>query len=96
MPDLPSLNNLSARASLLLFATADTALTLDPAQSLWVQTLNGYWDFKIFPQPEAISHNTISQGIEISINVPGNWTMQGFGRPHYTNVLLRQRVLLPV
>lgn len=88
MPAVPSLNKLPARASLLPFPTVEAALTLDPAQSPWIQNLNGQWDFQIFPRPEAVNTDALAQAAWSKIQVPGNWTMQGFGQPQYTNIVM--------
>lgn len=54
------------------------------------QSLNGEWDFKYLP-----NHNTYQQKFyrkDFSssdwdqINVPSNWQLEGYGKPHYTNV----------
>lgn len=69
-----------------------------PARSYYIPhtslLLNGKWDFHYAsipsggPEPQAFStseHET--SGIPwSSIDVPGHWQLQGFGRPHYTNV----------
>ncbi len=54
------------------------------------QSLNGDWLFKLFNQPEQVPDTLIaSTAPEIdwdTIEVPGNWTMQGYDKPIYTNV----------
>jgi len=86
MPQLPSLNKLPAHATLIPYPSAEEALSMDRAKSAWFQNLSGQWDFKIRPRPEAVTTDVLSNGEWSSIQVPGNWTMQGFGHPHYTNV----------
>jgi beta-galactosidase len=86
MPQLPGLNKLPPRATLIPYPSAADALTLSRENSPWFQNLNGQWDFKIFPRPDAATEASIRAGGWASIEVPGNWTMQGFGKPHYTNV----------
>jgi beta-galactosidase len=88
MPQLPSLNKLPARATLMPYPSAAEALKLTPEQSPWFMSLNGQWDFKIQPHPEAVTESAIASGEWSAIQVPGNWTMQGFGKPHYTNVIM--------
>lgn len=88
MPQLPSLNKLPPRALTVPFATLADALTMDRARSPWFQPLNGNWDFKILPQPEAVTEQAVHTGQWRTIAVPGSWTMQGFGKPHYTNVVM--------
>ena len=49
-------------------------------------SLNGTWDFQIKPRPAAATVEALTAAEWSPIQVPGNWTMQGFGNPHYTNV----------
>jgi beta-galactosidase len=47
-------------------------------------TLDGRWRFQLLPAPEAAPTATWDE-----VEVPGCWTMQGFGDlPHYTNVVM--------
>lgn len=92
MPQLPALNKLPPRATLIPFASVEQALSLDRNASPWFLSLNGAWDFKLKPCPEAVTTASLQEGDWKPIPVPGNWTMQGvdadrpYGRPHYTNV----------
>src|SRR5438270_3273377 len=91
MPQLTSLNKLPARATLLPYPTASdaqTGLTSEREKSPWFMSLNGQWDFKIKPKPEAVTPEAVSAADWATIQVPGNWTMQGFGQPQYTNVIM--------
>ncbi|MFP4644819.1 MAG: sugar-binding domain-containing protein, partial [Spirochaetales bacterium] len=57
----------------------------------WRQSLNGRWQFELLERPEALEARHIAPGgppLAHEITVPGNWTMQGFDRPHYTNVVM--------
>jgi beta-galactosidase len=55
-----------------------------PARSYWIPEdsilLNGTWDFQyaLTPLHDVDEWKTI--------DVPGHWQLQGFGKPHYTNV----------
>ncbi len=86
MPQLTSLNRLPPRATLLPFPSAADALQKPREESPWFQLLNGVWDFKIFGRPEQVTPAAVEHGAWSPIAVPGNWTVQGYGRPHYTNV----------
>ena len=84
-PELTGINRLPGRATLLPFATAADALNQRAARQI---TLDGTWKFKVLDQveqtpPDFPLADTTSWS---DIQVPGNWTMQGFGLPHYTNV----------
>jgi beta-galactosidase len=86
MPQLTSLNKLPPHAAGVPFASQKQALAMDHESSLWLQPLNGSWDFKILPQPEDATMQVLREDGWRSITVPGSWTMQGFGKPQYTNV----------
>lgn len=86
MPQLTGLNRLPPRATLYPFPTAEDALHKPREESPWFLLLNGVWDFKIFGAPEQVTGAAVHQGTWSPIQVPGVWTMQGYGRPHYTNV----------
>lgn len=88
MPQLPSLNTLPPRATLIPFPSASSALTLDRDQSPWFMNLSGEWQFKIKSEPDQATVAELNAGDWSPIRVPGNWTMQGFGRPQYTNVVM--------
>lgn len=63
--------------------------------------LNGKWDFFYAPNPLHAPEPTCSCGANgliqspedkltdkwSSITVPGHWELQGYGKPHYTNVI---------
>src|SRR5258705_10552534 len=88
MPQLTSMNKLPARARLLPYPSASDALTFEREKSPWFLNLNGQWDFKVKPRPEAVTAEAVGAADWSPIQVPGNWTMQGFGQPHYTNVIM--------
>ena len=46
------------------------------------------WDFIILSRPEQSTEGVSSEADWHPIHVPGNWTMQGFGHPQYTNVVM--------
>ena len=90
-PELTSLNKLPPRATFTHFATAKQALTRDPNDSPWVLRLNGEWQFRCEPTPEAAMRFTEADALADAtewgvIQVPGNLQTQGHGKPHYANV----------
>ncbi len=85
MPELTALNTLPPHTLMVPFP-ADTDPSSDPARSPWYQCLSGQWEFRLLPRPEAATVAALAAGEWQPIQVPGNWTMQGFGAPHYTNV----------
>lgn len=88
MPQLPSLNTLPPRATLIPFRSINDALSLDRNRSPWFADLSGEWQFKIKLKPDEATAADFDAGEWSRIKVPGNWTMQGFGKPHYTNVVM--------
>jgi beta-galactosidase len=53
-----------------------------------VRLLDGPWEFKLAPRPEAASRALAAKRGWAEVDVPGLWTMQGFGTPWYTNVVM--------
>ena len=91
-PELISVNRLPPRATLFPFPTVPLALSGDRTLSPWYRCLNGYWQFKLVKNPEAVPPNFFkpdaSEREYKPIEVPGNWTVQGYDKPHYTNAMM--------
>lgn len=89
-PALTQLNRLPLRATTTPFPTARLARTLDAARSPWWLGLDGTWDFTLAASPAAVPETFASPDFDTTgwarLPVPSNWTMHGFGNPHYTNV----------
>ena len=88
LPQLTGFNKLPPRATLYPFPSPIAAQTQERKSSPWFLSLNGVWDFKILSRPEEVTDEGIREAVWHPIKVPGNWTMQGFGHPHYTNVMM--------
>ena len=58
--------------------------------SPWTRSLNGDWKFSWSPRPEEDPPPFYRPGFDVSgwddIVVPGNWQVQGFGVPIYSNI----------
>lgn len=50
-------------------------------------SLNGDWDFSYFETPQEAPIPGDNFEDFKKIRVPGHWQLQGYGRPHYTNVV---------
>ncbi len=92
-PELTAINRLPARATLTPYADERSARDGIPGHSPWYRSLNGTWSFRLFERPEQAFQPELLRAPDGStgwqaIRVPGNWTMQGFDRPHYTNVVM--------
>ncbi len=93
-PEFTHFNRLPARASLWPFPDAESALANPCAdgESPWKISLNGAWRFRLFDQPEQVQTMFAQKKFNPEsptykdVRVPGNWPMQGFDKPHYTNV----------
>ncbi len=87
LPEITGVSRLPGRASLLPYDSAGAALSGSAAR---VHSLNGRWRFRLVGTVEETPQDFIAPNCKTAdwaeIAVPGNWTMQGFGRPHYTNV----------
>jgi beta-galactosidase/beta-glucuronidase len=89
-PHVVGINKLPGHVSGLPYQDLDTALNQDPTRSPWVLDLNGDWKFSIVASPKQVPDGFWDEGYDISdwstIQVPSNWTLQGFDKPIYTNV----------
>ena len=87
-PRAVALNRLPMRSPLASHSTAAAACGPREA-SPWWRSLDGRWRFALRDGPEDVTTDdvtgTASDGWS-ALQVPGHWTMQGFDRPHYTNV----------
>ena len=89
-PQLTNRNRLPARGMVVPFPDDASAFGAAPCFSPWFRLLNGNWKFQLAPSPVEAPAGFFEEGYDVSgwadIQVPGNWQMQGFGKPHYTNV----------
>lgn len=81
-------NVLPAHAPLHAYSSEQNALT--KSQSEKQLSLNGCWHFELFERPEDVPAECVDKSFDHSewseITVPGNWQLQGFDKPIYTNV----------
>ena len=89
-PECVSVNRLQMRSTLYPFPSEQLARALDREESPWFQLLNGRWQFRMAGRPEEVTPADVIPETDRSgydrVEVPGNWTLQGYGAPHYTNV----------
>ncbi len=73
------------------YETGTQALSCDRDGSANVLSLDGTWKFQLAPAPEAVPDNFWTPGFDTTawnaIQVPGNWEVQGFSKPIYTNYI---------
>ncbi len=89
-PEVLGLHRLPSRNSLIPFPDLESAVSGDRERSPWYRSLSGDWSFAFFSRPEDVPGEAVGADLDdsgwASIAVPGNWPLQGFDRPHYTNV----------
>jgi beta-galactosidase/beta-glucuronidase len=72
------------------YANEKTALTGDRNASPYFKRLNGDWKFKCIPNPVSIPQGFHEKNFDVdtwdTIAVPGNWQLQGYDKPIYTDV----------
>ena len=89
IPELTEINRLPARSFHFPFPDEEKASTRNPAKSKWVKSLDGEWIFDYFTQPEKLDPALVKRRPKkdaATVAVPGNWTRQGYDKPHYTNM----------
>lgn len=81
-PDINGINKEKPHAYSFLFE--------GKANNSLIQSLNGIWKFKWSPDPESRPIDFYKENYSTEnwddILVPGNWELQGFGTPIYTNI----------
>jgi beta-galactosidase len=83
--EVTSLNRLPAHTP--LYSWRDEKSARENQSSCSRMTLNGEWQFSLFESPEDVPDTWPAPLDESSkVVVPGNWQLQGFDRPVYTNV----------
>jgi beta-galactosidase len=88
LPEVPSLHRLPPRATLVPFPSPDLAATLDRRRSERFRLLDGTWEFRLVSRPEEAARVLRTRRGWHTVAVPGLWTTQGYGAPHYTNVVM--------
>ncbi|SHF23734.1 beta-galactosidase [Caldanaerobius fijiensis DSM 17918] len=73
------------------YSSLADAITCNRKISKYVSVLDGTWKFKLVNSPEDVPEGFYKEDYDTSgwddIVVPGNWELQGFGYPIYTNVI---------
>ncbi len=88
--EVTSINREQSHAPWGAFETAEQAIFCDRTESKWVSSLDGQWKFAYYDKPELAERfweENYSHTEWKDIKVPGNWELQGFGEPIYTNVV---------
>ncbi|MDU0353745.1 glycoside hydrolase family 2 TIM barrel-domain containing protein [Paraglaciecola aquimarina] len=89
-PELINIHRIASRPRLISSQSIAAALSGSPEASPFHLSLSGEWYFKYIEHPNQAPEDFASEGFDFStwdkIQVPSNWTMKGYGKPHYTNV----------
>ena len=89
-PQLIASHRRPAHASGWPYPDEAAALSRDPRRSPWVLDLDGRWRFHLAPNPQTLPADFYARDFDASgwdeLEVPGNWTMQGYDKPVYCNV----------
>ncbi len=95
-PTVTGIGRLDARTPLVPLADAyEPGTPTDGRGSPWLASLDGTWDFKLLNQPEDLRAEHVAplgKGKWAPMTVPGTWNAQGYGAPHYTNVIMPFRL----
>lgn len=99
MPEITGMNRLPMDSLPLAFPSEQQAkedvlagpegrdLTTNP----YYLSLDGEWDFLLYNNPLEVEASVVTDGTTASwkpILVPGAWSVQGYDKPHYTNVIM--------
>ena len=90
-PKIFGQNREKPHTKLLPYSSEDQALDGERGVSPWFKSLNGKWDFHFadspLEAPDEFYKKSFTTETWDKIQVPGNWQTQGYGQPHYTNVI---------
>ncbi len=85
-----NVNKEAAHATFIPFQSESNNPWLDKFNSPFVKSLNGTWKFNHVKKPSERPVDFYKNNFDVStwndIEVPGNWELQGFGTPIYTDV----------
>lgn len=83
-------NRIKDRSYFMSYNNIDDAISYDRGRSHGFTLLNGLWKFHYAETPELAPQSFYENEYDVSdwgdLQVPSNWQMHGYGKPHYTNV----------
>jgi beta-galactosidase len=104
-PEIQGINRLPMHSSFLPFPSEGEALAdiiagpefRRPEDNALYLGLDGPWNFKLLSNPGEDDLAWVKPGSPFgeTINVPGTWTLQGYDKPHYTNVQMPFQAVPP-
>lgn len=87
---ITSINREESHAPWGAYENVVQAMSFNQTLSKWTKSLEGIWKFAYYTKPtatEAFWEKDYNHSQWNDIKVPGNWELQGFGEPIYTNVV---------
>ena len=88
-PAVLHLNTEPPHATMMVYPTPELARQGRSTSSPWFHSLNGAWKFQYSASPAArpagFERPAFDDSTWADIRVPGNWELQGFGTPIYSN-----------
>jgi len=89
-PEIFGINKEATRATALPYSNVTQAIADVYSGSPYYQSLDGIWKFNWHKKPADKPEGFYKENYDVSrwdnIKVPGNWEIQGFGVPIYTNI----------
>ncbi|MCB8946758.1 MAG: DUF4981 domain-containing protein [Ardenticatenaceae bacterium] len=89
-PQMVGINKVAGHAESVPYDSAEAARAGDRNNSPYFQLLNGDWQFQLAPNPQSVPEGFGGTDYDTTgwdtVQVPGNWMMQGYDKPIYTNV----------
>nr|WP_087974253.1 glycoside hydrolase family 2 TIM barrel-domain containing protein [Oceanobacillus rekensis] len=83
-------NRLKERSYFMSYKNRAEALSYERGFANGFLLLNGQWKFNYAEAPELANEEFYKKEFDVSewedLQVPSNWQMNGYGKPHYTNV----------
>ncbi len=90
-PSLTGRNRLAARAYFFSYANEESAMAGEPGLRDGYMCLDGAWRFYYAQTPAEAPEGFYNENYNAAdwknLAVPSCWQMEGYGRPHYTNVI---------
>ena len=90
-PKVLGINKELPHATLMPFLDFEKAVQGDRTKSEFHKSLNGIYKFKWVPKPSERPSDFYDESYDVSqwdeVSVPGNWQMQGYGKPIYSNIV---------
>ena len=89
-PQVVGINKVAGHVDVVPYESVAAALTGAREHSPYFRLLNGLWSFQLVANPQRVPDEFGSSEFDTNgwdaVQVPGNWMMQGYDKPIYTNV----------